>query len=124
MTMVDEEVVNRLMLRHEERRARFFLQHAFDEWIVPARQRARQRLRGVELMRKVRRAWPIWATMHAQGRVRALPHEATRIQRREAMRRTLKTKRQRENRLDAYLTNMTMGFVARDTNEMIQMRRW
>jgi hypothetical protein len=46
-----------------------------------------KRLRGVELMRKVRKAWPIWATMHAQGRVRALPHEATRIQRRDAMRR-------------------------------------
>lgn len=45
-----------------------------------------KRLRGVELMRKVRKAWPIWATMHAQGRVRALPHEAKRIQRRDEMR--------------------------------------
>jgi hypothetical protein len=44
-----------------------------------------KRLRGVELMRKVRKAWPIWTTMRLQGRARALPHEASRIRRREEM---------------------------------------
>lgn len=73
-----------------------------------------KRLRGVGLMRKVRKAWPIWATMHAQGRVRALPHEAARIQRRDKMRRSLKTRRENEARLDAYLTN-SVSYAARAT---------
>jgi hypothetical protein len=75
----------------------FLAQQAFgpDMWgavIRPAPMSRRpERLRGVELMRKVRKAWPIWTTMRLQGRARALPHEASRIQRREERKHGLRT---------------------------------